>query len=219
MEFFVKTKAVRLKSHLNKYLVADEDQISTRQSRSGAARKARWLVELVDTNPHVIRLKSCHGRYLSASGDAFLLGMTGHKVLQVIPENPAKDLTIEWEPIRDGFQVKLRAYGGTFLRANGGTPPWRNSVTHDSPHAAATHDWVVWDVEAVEVPLDEAVTDYWSLVSSFSSVSDEIAGMEFGFGSPVSVRSSFSGSRSPSPSPRWLSLKKVRLLKVQSTMK
>lgn len=219
MEFFVKTKAVRLKSHLNKYLVADEDQISTRQSRSGAARKARWLVELVDTNPHVIRLKSCHGRYLSASGDAFLLGMTGHKVLQVIPENQAKDLTIEWEPIRDGFQVKLRAYGGTFLRANGGTPPWRNSVTHDSPHAAATHDWVVWDVEAVEVPLDEAVTDYWSLVSSFSSVSDEIAGMEFGFGSPVSVRSSFSGSRSPSPSPRWLSLKKVRLLKVQSTMK
>ncbi|XP_012855387.1 PREDICTED: uncharacterized protein LOC105974781 isoform X2 [Erythranthe guttata] len=218
MEFFEKTKAVRLKSHLNKYLVAGEDQISTRQSKNGAARKARWLVERVDTNPHVVRLKSCHNRYLSASGDHFLLGMTGHKVLQITPENHhgGKDLTIEWQPIRDGFQVKMKASGGTFLRANGGTPPWRNSVTHDSPLAAATHNWIVWDVEAVEVPEDEAVTDYWSMVSSFSSVSDEISGAEFGFESPVSVcspvsiRSGLSGSASPSP--RWLSFKKRRPL-------
>lgn len=210
MEFFSNTKAVRLKSHLNKYLVADEDQISTRQSRNGAARKARWLVELVDTNRHVVHLKSCYNRYLTASDDPFLLGMTGRKVLQTLPENQTKDLTIEWQPIRDGFQVKLKAFGGTYLRANGGTPPWRNSVTHDSPHAAATHDWVVWDVEAVEVPEDEAVTDYWSMVSSFSSVSEDISGIELGFGSPVSVRSSFSGSASPSP--RWFSMKKVRLL-------
>ncbi|KAK6116479.1 hypothetical protein DH2020_049772 [Rehmannia glutinosa] len=206
MDFFTKTKAVKLKSHLNKYLVADDDQISTRQSRSGAARKARWLVELVDTNPHVVRLKSCYNRYLTASNDSFLLGMTGHRVIQTIPEDHARDLTIEWQPIRDGFQVKLKAFGGTYLRANGGTPPWRNSVTHDSPHAAATHDWVVWDVEAVDVPEDEAVADYWSMVSSFSSVSDEISGLEVDFGSPVSVRSSFSGAASPSP--RWLSFKK-----------
>ncbi|KAI3452797.1 hypothetical protein Pfo_009460 [Paulownia fortunei] len=215
MEFFTKTKAVRLKSHLNKYLVADEDQNSTRQSRNGAARKARWLVELVDTNPHVVCLKSCYNRYLTASNDHFLLGMTGHKVLQTIPESHTKDLAIEWQPIRDGFQVKLKAFGGTYLRANGGTPPWRNSVTHDSPHAAATHDWVVWDVEAVDVPEDEAVADYWSMVSSFSSVSDEISGLEFGFGSPVSVRSSFSGSASPSP--RWLSMKKSPLISIART--
>lgn len=213
MEFFTKTNAVKLKSHLGKYLVADDDQSSTRQSSNGAARRARWLVELVDTNPHVIRLKSCHNRYLSAAADHFLLGMTGHKVLQTLPENH-KDLTIEWQPIRDGFQVKLRASRGTYLRANGGTPPWRNSVTHDSPHAAATHDWIVWDVEAVEVPEDEAVADYWSMVTSFSSVSDEISGLEVvGFGSPVSVRSSFSGSASPSPRARWFSMKKVCLLK------
>ncbi|KAH6763164.1 hypothetical protein C2S52_020597 [Perilla frutescens var. hirtella] len=208
MEFFTKTKAVRLKSHLSKYLAADDDQTSTRQSRSGAARRARWLVELVDTNPHVVRLKSCFGRYLTASGDHFLLGMTGHKVLQTLPENYEKDLTIEWQPIRDGFQVRLKAFGGTYLRANGGTPPWRNSITHDSPHAAATHDWVVWDVEAVEVPEDEATADYWSMVSSFSSVTEEISGLDIGFGfeSPVSVRSSFSASASPSP--RWWSTKK-----------
>ncbi|XP_011071042.1 uncharacterized protein LOC105156569 [Sesamum indicum] len=216
MEFFKKSKAVRLKSHLNKYLIADDDQISTRQSRNGAARRARWLVELVDTNPHVVRLKSCYGRYLTASREPFLLGMTGHKVLQTVPENHTKDLTIEWQPVRDGFQVKLKALGGTFLRANGGTPPWRNSVTHDSPHAAATHDWVVWDVEAVEVPEDEAAADYWSMVSSFSSISDEISGLEFGFGSPVSVRSSFSGSESPSP--RWfMSMKKSPLVSTPRT--
>ncbi|GFP80049.1 hypothetical protein PHJA_000148300 [Phtheirospermum japonicum] len=201
MELFSKTKAVRLKSHLNKYLIADDDQISTRQSRNGAARKARWLVELVETNPHVIRLKSCHGRYLTASSEPFLLGMTGHKVTQTLPEKQTENLTIEWQPIRDGFQVRMKAFGGKYLRANGGTPPWRNSVTHDSPNAAATHDWVVWDVEAVEVPEDEAAADYWSMVSSFSSVSDEISGLEFGSGfeSPVSARSSFSGSPSPSP--------------------
>ncbi|CAA2968842.1 Hypothetical predicted protein [Olea europaea subsp. europaea] len=133
MEFFKEAKAVSLRSHLNKYLVADDDQESTRQSRNGSARKARWLVELVDNNPHVIRLKSCHGRYLTASDEAFLLGMTGHKVLQTLPEN-IKDLKIEWQPIRDGFQVRLKAFGGTYLRANGGMPPWRRSITHDNPH-------------------------------------------------------------------------------------
>ncbi|KZV49901.1 hypothetical protein F511_41273 [Dorcoceras hygrometricum] len=199
MEFFKEAKAVRLRSHLNKYLAADDDQVSTRQSRNGAARRSRWLVELVDGNSHVVRLKSCFNRYLTATSDHFLLGMTGHKVLQTSPDNPEKDFTIEWQPIRDGFQVKLRAFGGTYLRANGGTPPWRNSVTHDNPHAAATHDWVMWDVEAVEVPEDEATVDYWSLVSSFSSVSDEISGLELEFDSPVSVRSGLSDSASPSP--------------------
>ncbi|XP_057810900.1 uncharacterized protein LOC131025248 [Salvia miltiorrhiza] len=202
MEFFTKTPAVRLKSHLNKYLAADDDQSSTRQSRRGDARRARWLVELVDTNPHVVRLKSCHGGYLTAAADPFLLGATGRKVLQTLPENPAKELAIEWQPIRDGFQVKLRAaLGGTYLRANGGTPPWRNSVTHDGAHGGG---WVVWDVEAVEVA-EEA--EYWSMVSSFSSVTEEISGLDIGYGfeSPVSVRSF---AASPSPSPRWWSMKK-----------
>ncbi|KAL8478367.1 hypothetical protein ACS0TY_030325 [Phlomoides rotata] len=86
MEFFTKTKAVKLKSHIGKYVVADDDQSSTRQSRDGAAGRAPWLVELVDTNPHVVRLKSCYNRYLTAAADPFLFGMTGHKVLQTVPE-------------------------------------------------------------------------------------------------------------------------------------
>ncbi|CAI9768044.1 unnamed protein product [Fraxinus pennsylvanica] len=211
MEFFKEAKAVSLRSHLNKYLVADDDQVSTRQSRNGSARKARWLVELVDSNPHVIRLKSCHGRYLTASDEAFLLGMTGQKVFQTLPEN-IKDLKIEWQPIRDGFQVRLKAFGGTYLRANGGMPPWRSSITHDCPHSFSTQNWILWDVEVIKIPENESLTDYLSMVSSLSSVSDELSGLEIG--SPESIYSGYSPSprlhSRHSPSPK-LSVKKSNL--------
>ncbi|CAI9779334.1 unnamed protein product [Fraxinus pennsylvanica] len=193
MEFFKIAKAVRLKSHLNKYLVADDDQVSTRQSQSAATRKGRWTVELVETNSHVIRLKSCHGRYLTASKEPFLLGTTGCKVMQTDQEN-MKDFSIEWQPIRDGFQVKLKSLRGTFLLANGGTPPWRNSITHDNPNTGSTKNWILWDVEAVEIPEDEFLTDYLSMVSSFSSVSDEISGLDMSSPVPESLVSGYSPS-------------------------
>lgn len=183
MEFFNNAKAVRLKSHLEKYLVADDDQETVRQSHDGASRKARWSVELVDGNPHAIRLKSCHGRYLTASDEPFLLGMTGKKVVQA-DTHSKRDASIEWEPIKEGYRVKLRTRGGKFLRANGAMPPWRNSVTHDLPHRTATQNWVMWDVDVVDV----SVLDDEYLVSSFSDSSCP--------NSPYSVRS---GSRPATP--------------------
>lgn len=199
MEYFENNKAVRLKSHVDKYLVANDDQATTRQSRNGGSRQARWTVEIVDNNSStfLIRLKSCHGKYLTASNEPFLLGMTGNKVLQTAPpENATKDddLKIEWEPIRDGFQVKLKSYGGTYLRANGGPPPWRHSITHDNPHTSSTtQNWILWDVSAVDIPEDEKLNDYFCMVSSFSSVSDELSGLELG--SPMSVHSGFNSPR------------------------
>ncbi|XP_022893471.1 uncharacterized protein LOC111407967, partial [Olea europaea var. sylvestris] len=168
MEFFNKAKAVRLKSHLDKYLVADDDEQTVRQSRnSGASKKARWTVELVEGNPHVIRLKGCNGKYLTATDEAFLLGVTGKKVLQTVPVT-MKDNSVEWEPIKEGYKVKLRTKGGKFLRANGATPPWRNSITHDLPHRTATQDWVLWEVEMVDISvLDNEYIS--SCASSFSS--------------------------------------------------
>ncbi|XP_010043850.2 uncharacterized protein LOC104432948 [Eucalyptus grandis] len=171
MDLFTKTGAVKLRSHLDKYLVADDDRKTARQSRNGAAARARWSVEPVEGRADLVRLRSCHGRYLAASDEPFLLGMTGKKVLQALPgEGPSSSWTLEWEPIRDGFQVKLRSWCGKYLRANGGPPPWRNSVTHDDPLAGGTQNWVLWDVEAVAGSADwEAPDEYSSAYSSFSS--------------------------------------------------
>ncbi|GLU03004.1 hypothetical protein SLE2022_202270 [Rubroshorea leprosula] len=194
MEFFTGARAVKLRSHLDKYLVADDDQERVRQSRNGSSQKARWFVEVVG-DKNVIRLKSCHGTYLTATDQPFLLGMTGNKVFQTVPEK-VTDWNIQWEPIRDGFQLKFKSWCGTYLRGNGGTPPWRNSVTHDEPHTGATKNWVLWDVEVVGVPEYGSVMEYLSFVSSFSSVSeqvmealsDEVSGSDPQ--SPVSVVSS-----------------------------
>ncbi|KAF5449731.1 hypothetical protein F2P56_030148 [Juglans regia] len=110
--------------------------------------------------------------------------MTGYKVLQTEPDE-GYYWKYEWEPIRDGFQVKLRTWCGKYLRANGGTPPWRNSITHDDPHSSSTQNWILWDVEPVE-----SVSVLMSSRSSLSSLSDEVYGSEPE--SPMSVISTAS---------------------------
>ncbi|XP_031094112.1 uncharacterized protein LOC115998630 [Ipomoea triloba] len=177
MEFFYKAKAVRLESHLGKYLVGDDDEESVRQSRSGASLNARWTVEFVEGKDNVIRLKSCHGLYLTAAEEPFLLGMTGKKVVQTLPTNKTHAPSIEWEPIKEGFRVKLRTAEGKYLRANGATPPWRNSVTHDLPNRTATQDWVLWGVDVVDIVVSSDASDSpascLSPPSSFNSVLDD----------------------------------------------
>lgn len=163
MEFFTKAKSVRLLGHHDKYLLADDDEESVCQDRNGSIRQAKWTLELVES-AGVVRLKSCYGKYLTASNVPFLLGMTGKKVLQTLPTGRL-DSSLEWEPLRDGVQVRLKTRYGNFLRANGGLPPWRNSVTHDIPHRTSTQDWILWDVDVVEIreqpttPLPEAKWD------------------------------------------------------------
>ncbi|WCJ21772.1 hypothetical protein M5689_003900 [Euphorbia peplus] len=213
MELFTKTKAVTLRSHLDKYLIAHDDGETVSQSRNGSTRKAKWFVELVDGRTDVVRLKSFAGKYLTASDIPFLLGMTGKRVIQTLPEK-ISDWSLEWEPIKDGFQIKMRSWCGKFLRANGGTPPWRNTVTHDEPHTGSTVRWVLWDVEPVEAAENESLMEYLVSMSSFSSVpddvleaaaSDEYLGSEPGSPiSPISVFKSvrtrrFSVSRTMSP--------------------
>ncbi|KAG8384745.1 hypothetical protein BUALT_Bualt04G0150200 [Buddleja alternifolia] len=146
MDFFKKAKAVRLKSYHEKYLTADSDEESVTQDRSISSKCAKWTVEFVEGAENVLRLKSCHGRYLTALDEQFLLGVTGRKVVQTLPGK--LNSSVEWEPIREGMQVKLKTRYGNYLRANGGLPPWRNSVTHDIPHRH--HDWILWDVDVVE---------------------------------------------------------------------
>lgn len=49
----------------------------------------------------------------------------------------------------------MKARYSNFLRANGGVPPWRNSVTHDVPSSILTQDWVLWDVDVVDIGVNE----------------------------------------------------------------
>lgn len=174
MEFLSKAKVVRLRSHLDKFLVADDDEKTVRQSRNGASVRARWTVELIEGKNNVIRLKSCSsGKYLTPSSEPFLTGMTGKKVVQDIPANK-RDSSMEWEPIKenDGL-VKLKSKDGKFLRANGGTPPWRNSVTYDLPQRSATRDWVLWGVDVVDsMPVLESQESFASDLSPRSSFND-----------------------------------------------
>ncbi|OIW10508.1 hypothetical protein TanjilG_15880 [Lupinus angustifolius] len=157
MDFFYHAKAVRLRGHHVKYLMAEDDEESVTQNRNGSSKNARWTLEYVPHNNNIIRLKSCYGKYLTASNHPFLLGMTGHKVLQTLPHT--LDSSVEWEPIKDGTHVKLRTCHGNFLRANGGLPPWRNSITHDIPHRTATQDWVLWDVDVVEINVNSPIQE------------------------------------------------------------
>lgn len=165
MDFFRGAKTVRLKSHHGKYLCADDDHHSVSQDRHKSSKAVLWQVELVDagrsssnTTSTTIRLKSCYALYLTASDHDFLLGMTGKKVLQNSHPPDASSCeadaaALEWEPIpaAEGKFVKLKTkLGGNFLRANGGPPPWRNSVTHDIPVRSATHEWIYWEVDIME---------------------------------------------------------------------
>ncbi|KAI3691279.1 hypothetical protein L2E82_49562 [Cichorium intybus] len=164
MEVFRKAKVIRLQSWQKKYLVADDDKVTVQQSNRGSSLEARWIIEYVENNPNVIRLKSCHGLYLSATDKPFLLGITGKKVEQY-PSNMIPDHSTEWEPIQEGtlFHVKLQTSSGKFLRANGGLPPWRGSITHDVISRSTTQDSVLWEVEII------SMSDTESGMSSLSS--------------------------------------------------
>ncbi|XP_042492969.1 uncharacterized protein LOC122072659 [Macadamia integrifolia] len=155
MKLFYNAKAIRLRGHQDKYLLADEDEESVCQERNGSSQNARWIVEFLK-EPNLIRRKSCYGKYLTASDVPFLLGMmTSHMILQTLPSR--LDSSVELESLREGFQVRLKTRHSNFLRANGGLPPWRNSITHDTPHISATKDWILWDVDIVEIRVDSPI--------------------------------------------------------------
>ncbi|KAK4733847.1 hypothetical protein R3W88_008108 [Solanum pinnatisectum] len=101
------------------------------QHRDGSCKSAKWRIEFGEGMDNVVRLKSCYGKYLLATNEQFLLGVTGPKVVQNLPMK--LDSSIEWEPIKVSSLVKFKTSYGKYLRANGGLPPFRNSITHDVP--------------------------------------------------------------------------------------
>lgn len=149
MDFFEKAKSVRLRNHHGKFLRANNDQLSVSQERDGTGDSTVWQVERMKGG--FIRLKSCYNCYLKATTTLFILGATGKKVQQGRPYK--LDRSVEWEPLKDASssnECRLKSYLGSFLRANHGLPPWRNSITHDaSLHRALVHT-ISWEVQVVE---------------------------------------------------------------------
>lgn len=149
MELFQNAQVIRLQSYNDKYLIAGEDGETVVQDRDGSTKNSLWMVELVVRERDVIRLKSCYGKYLTATNTPFIPKVTAKMVLQSTAAGKDGKRTL-WEPVRDGFQVRLRTVSGNYLRPNGGLPPWRNSITHDVPHWNKTLDKLLWDVHVVE---------------------------------------------------------------------
>ncbi|GFY81346.1 hypothetical protein Acr_01g0011550 [Actinidia rufa] len=147
MELFQKAITVKL-SHKDKYLVASDDQVSVSLARDGSSRNAVWAVEFAVGQGNTLRFKSCYGKYLTASSLPLRPGSSGRKVLQTI--SARLDSSTEWEPLRDGFSARFKTPSGNFLRPNGGLPPWRNCVTHDTPHRMGTKEKILWDIDVVE---------------------------------------------------------------------
>ncbi|KAI6706754.1 hypothetical protein NL676_009716 [Syzygium grande] len=152
MEFFRNAQTVRLRS-AHGYLVAEDDKETVALRRdektaargdnyfSDRARRARWSVEFVLNSDSVLRLKSCHGKYLAASDKPSRVGMTGCQVLQSLP--PLLDSV--WEPMKEGKHVKLRTRYGSFLCTGCDYASWSDAVIHDLPH----HTTFLWDVKVV----------------------------------------------------------------------
>ncbi|KAJ0253251.1 DUF569 domain-containing protein [Hirschfeldia incana] len=163
VEFFRKAKAVRMRSIHNKYLTADEDEATVSQNKNGSIENAQWTVEPVSHSHHVIRLKSCYGKYLTASNERFLLGATGKKVMQLKPSR--LDSSVEWEPVREGSKILLKTSYGNYLRANDGPPPRRKSVTHDNPHSDSMES-VLWDVDVVEILINPQLVEEMEFTTS-----------------------------------------------------
>ncbi|KAF2530445.1 hypothetical protein F2Q70_00030859 [Brassica cretica] len=209
MELFSKANAVKLLGHHGMFLFADDDLKTIRQSPKGYSRLAIWTVETIVGEPKLIRLRSCHGTYLTASSKPFLLGMTGEKVTQTQSPNNPMDCQTQWEPMGDGVSVKLKSWCGKWMRANGGTPPWRKSVTHDEPPTSKTKNWLRWYVITIDgFDLENMSDGYKSALSSPISPHLPSLGFWSAPGSPVSGRPKKSLGRFASfglrsMSPRW----------------
>ncbi|CAM6038486.1 unnamed protein product [Sphagnum compactum] len=162
MEFFERVASVRLKSCCyGKYLCAKDERLVCQESDRNE-KATIWSVEKVAStgintnNNNSVRIKSVNGMYLTALEVALLLGDKGNKVQQTYSSKA--DSAVEWEPIQVGkHQLNLKTKRGTYLRANGGIPPYKNSVTHIGTKDGTLNSFL-WEVEVVEYLTDKLAT-------------------------------------------------------------
>ncbi|XP_024931108.3 uncharacterized protein LOC107422721 [Ziziphus jujuba] len=155
MEFFHNAKAVALRGNHENYLHAHEDKESVRQHSDGLSEGSRWTVELVTRSDSIIRLKSCYGKYLTATDRPFVIGLTGREVEQTTLLSSSRDFDcmVEWEPIKYGNGIRLKScYSQWFLRASGYWPPGGHWITHCEAdgHGILDDSNLEWQVVVLE---------------------------------------------------------------------
>ena len=71
MNMFHNAKVVKLRGYHEKYLLAVDDQESVIQGDNVSTKNVEWTIESVAGSDSLIRLKSCYGKYLTASDEGF----------------------------------------------------------------------------------------------------------------------------------------------------
>lgn len=177
MDIFRNDMIVRLKNVQDKYLIAQQDEQSVSKSRNGFTKNAQWKVEVNDEDS--LYLKSCYGKYLTASNQPLIPGMIARnlRVTQTQPEK--KNTSHLWLPVgqpeqREPHTMWLRTLHGSYLQTHSGPPPLGNMITHDllrkdGPNPLSKK--ILWHIEIVDSP-----SDTWK--QSESIVSKMLLGMK-----------------------------------------
>lgn len=158
MSIFQDSMVVKLVSYRGKYLHAVDNLKSVIQGDDASSMNARWTVELVPGRESAIRLRSCYGRYLTATNKIKGLTRRCRKVQQTRPTKLGA--SVQWVPTRqkDQLVVKLRSSRyDTHLRAN----TLRNLVRHKLPfrNSFRNYKWRLDIVSATEQPSLETATE------------------------------------------------------------
>ncbi|KAI3748052.1 hypothetical protein L6452_10882 [Arctium lappa] len=161
MDLFRNGMIIGLRNGQDKYVIAEQDEESVTKCRDGSTKNAQWTVEVNDDES--LYLKSCYGKYLTASNMPSIPGIVAKnlKVVQTLPEK--KNTSHLWLPVNQSgpgepVLVSLKTLHGSYLQANSGPPPLGNLITHDllrKDGPNPVNKKILWHIEIVDAPSDQ----------------------------------------------------------------
>ncbi|KAL8240731.1 hypothetical protein R6Q59_014086 [Mikania micrantha] len=176
MEILQNEMIIRLQNNQGKYLIAQQDEESVSKSRDGTTKNAQWKIEMHDEES--IYLKSCYGKYLTASNQPSIPGVVARnlKVTQTQPEK--RNTSHLWLPVsrydpQEPHLVWLTTLHNTYLRAHSGPLPLGNMITHDllrKDMPNPRNKRILWHIEIVESPSNTLKHSESVIFRIFSSV-------------------------------------------------